>query len=280
VGVSTGTATLRNCILRGNTFGGNAAQGTVNGSATVSYSCVQAGTGGIVGNVSWGSGILSADPLFADSASGNYRLQNAGGRWNGSTWVADAQTSPGLDAGSPSDDYSLEPAGNGGRVNLGTFANTPEASRTSAPGPVFVTSVGTLSVPEGGTAQLTLCLSLAPGADLTAALALDTGADADLSITSSTSLVFTPANWATPQTIALAAAEDDADALASTATLRIAATGVPDKTVALTEADDEVTLTVAADAGGTASPAGTTVRAPGEVVPIAATPGANVDFDA
>jgi hypothetical protein len=280
VGVSSGSATLRNCILWGNTYNGTAEQGHVNGSATVSYSCVQSGTGGIVGNVTWGSGILSADPLFADSANGDYHLKSTAGRWNGSAWVNDAQSSPCLDAGCPTDDYSLEPVGNGGRVNLGTFANTPEASRSSAPGPVFVTSVGTLSVPEGGTAQFTLCLSLAPGADLTAALALDTGADADLSITSSTSLVFTPANWATPQTIALAAAEDDADAANGAATLRIAATGVPDKTVALTEADDEVTLTVAADAGGTASPAGTTVRAPGEVVPIAATPATDVQFDA
>jgi hypothetical protein len=143
-----------------------------------------------------------------------------------------------------------------------------------------VTSANTLTVPEGGTAQLTLCLSQAPAADVTAALALDTGADADLSITSSLSLLFTPTTWETPQAITLAAAEDDADADAGTATLRLSATGLSDKTVHLTEADDEVKLTVTADAGGTVTPAGTTVRAPGELVAIAAAPDTDVEFDA
>ena len=36
-----------------------------------------------------------------------------------------------LDAGDPASDYSREPAGNGGRVNLGRYGNTPEASRTA-----------------------------------------------------------------------------------------------------------------------------------------------------
>jgi len=279
LGVASGTATLRNCILWGNTYNGTTNQGCVNGSATVSYSCVQNGTGGISGSVTWGSGILSSDPLFADSGSGDYHLKSAFGRWNGSAWTNDGQTSPGIDAGDPSDDYSLEPAGNGGRVNLGTFANTPEASRSSAPGPQFVTSTDALAVPEGDTAQLTLCLSQAPAADVSASLSLDTGADADLSITSSTTLVFCTTNWATPQTIVLADAED-ADAADGMATLRIAATGLSDKTVALSEVDDEVTLTVAADAGGTAAPAGATVRSPGEVVAISATPGTDVEFDA
>jgi hypothetical protein len=151
VGVSTGTATLRNCILRGNTFGGNAAQGTVNGSATVSYSCVQGGTGGITGSVTWGSGILSADPLFADSASGNYRLQSAGGRWNGSTWVNDAQTSPGLDAGDPADTYAEETAPNGARINLGFDGNTAFASRSLSAGPEFVSLTVTGATPAGTT---------------------------------------------------------------------------------------------------------------------------------
>ena len=38
----------------------------------VSYSCVQGG---------WtGTGNLASNPLFADSANGNYRLQSEGGR--------------------------------------------------------------------------------------------------------------------------------------------------------------------------------------------------------
>ncbi len=66
------------------------------------------------------------DPLFAD----NYHLKSAAGRWNGSTWVADAVTSPCIDAGDPASAYAREPAPNGGRINLGCYGNTALASKT------------------------------------------------------------------------------------------------------------------------------------------------------
>jgi len=59
------------------------------------------------------------------------------GRWNGTEWVIDDVTSPCIDAGAPDSDYTNEPADNGGRINIGAYGNTAEASlsvkRAAAP---------------------------------------------------------------------------------------------------------------------------------------------------
>lgn len=76
---------------------------------------------------------LNKDPLFAEVAAGaaDYHLKSAAGRWNGQEWVIDDATSPGVDAGDPGADYSSEPEPNGGRVNIGCYGNTEEASKSS-----------------------------------------------------------------------------------------------------------------------------------------------------
>ena len=45
-------------------------------------------------------------------------------------WVYDSVTSPCIDAGDPEDEFSLEPEPNGGRINMGAYGNTIEASRS------------------------------------------------------------------------------------------------------------------------------------------------------
>jgi len=100
----------------------------------------------------WGRNNLDVDPLFAAPGSrhdngtphdpsddvwlpGDYHLKSRHGRWdaaaNGGTggWVNDPVTSPCIDAGDPESDYSDEPQPNGYRVNIGAYANTPQASR-------------------------------------------------------------------------------------------------------------------------------------------------------
>lgn len=76
-------------------------------------------------------GSFEADPLLADSAARDCHLQSAAGRWTApGSWVSDAASSPCLDAGYPGSDYSFEPEPNGGRINIGAFGGTEEASKT------------------------------------------------------------------------------------------------------------------------------------------------------
>ena len=74
---------------------------------------------------------LYADPMFVDPPN-DFHLKSTAGRWDPLTqsWVIDAVTSPCIDAGDPTDDYSNEPEPNGGRINIGAYGNTPEASRS------------------------------------------------------------------------------------------------------------------------------------------------------
>ena len=58
----------------------------------------------------------------------------------------DAVTSPCIDAGDPASAFSLEPAPNGGRVNMGYDGNTAYASRTPAPTVVSAAYVDTTHV--------------------------------------------------------------------------------------------------------------------------------------
>ncbi len=77
----------------------------------------------------------------------------------------------------------------------------------------FTFSVGSLRVPEGGTADYTVVLDTEPTADVTITLSspppYDNG-DGDLTVDTST-LTFTTANWNTAQTVRVSAKEDQDD---------------------------------------------------------------------
>src|SRR5206468_2104976 len=81
-----------------------------------------------------GTGNLSQDPLFANPAAGDYHEKSTGGRWDpaaqggAGAFVVDAVTSPAIDAGDPTSAYSQETAPNGGRINMGVYGNTAQAS--------------------------------------------------------------------------------------------------------------------------------------------------------
>ena len=79
-----------------------------------------------------GTGNISSDPLFADAASGDFHLQSRSGRFDprAGDFVSDGQDSPAIDAGDPSYDVSKEPMPNGGRINLGCFGGTSQASKS------------------------------------------------------------------------------------------------------------------------------------------------------
>jgi len=73
---------------------------------------------------------LDSDPLFADPAAGEYHLKSTTGWYSNGVWTAASEHSPGIDAGVPGWDYSNEKDPDGGRVNLGRYGNTDQASKT------------------------------------------------------------------------------------------------------------------------------------------------------
>ena len=83
-----------------------------------------------ISGVTPSAGNIYVNPLFADISKNDFHLKSQYGRWNGSAWVQDNVTSLCIDAGDPKDDYSNEPKPKGGRINMGAYGNTVEASRS------------------------------------------------------------------------------------------------------------------------------------------------------
>ncbi len=63
---------------------------------------------------------------------GDYHLKSQAGRWdpNSQSWVIDEVTSPCIDGGDPHSPIGLEPFPNGGRINMGAYGGTAEASKS------------------------------------------------------------------------------------------------------------------------------------------------------
>jgi hypothetical protein len=77
-----------------------------------------------------GTGNINQNPLFADMEDGDYHLKSKYGRydpWSG-RWVGDSVHSPCIDAGDPEASVGDEPVQNGGRINMGGYGGTSEAS--------------------------------------------------------------------------------------------------------------------------------------------------------
>ena len=103
----------------------------INGkNITSTYNNIWNNTLGNYNQTSPGEGDISADPLFADPENEDFHLKSKYGRWdpNQKQWVHDSVTSPCIDAGDPNSDYSNEPDYPNGRINLGAYGNTWEAS--------------------------------------------------------------------------------------------------------------------------------------------------------
>lgn len=60
----------------------------------------------------------------------DFHVRSEYGRFQGGEWVFDSITSPCIDSGDPSSDYSAESSPNGERINIGAYGNTPEASKS------------------------------------------------------------------------------------------------------------------------------------------------------
>lgn len=78
---------------------------------------------------------LATDPLLVDAPS-DLHLQSTAGSYHDGAWTADAEHSPCIDAGDPSDEYGDEPTPNGNRINMGAYGNTAQASMSETPEPL------------------------------------------------------------------------------------------------------------------------------------------------
>jgi hypothetical protein len=121
------------------------------GRPATTYTCVTDGGSGL--------GSIDADPLFAQPGwwadpndpnvvvgsnapgaiwiAGDYHLKSQAGRWDpkARAWVRDDITSPCIDAGDPNSPVGDEPEPNGGRINMGAYGGTAEASMSLHTGP-------------------------------------------------------------------------------------------------------------------------------------------------
>src|SRR5262245_46198124 len=104
-------------------------------------------------------------------------------------------------------------------------------------GPTIQTSVTTLNVNEGGSAEFGVRLSSAPAGNVTVNVARLSG-DTDLSVTGGATLTFTPTNFGTFQNVTISAAED-ADSTNGSAVIRVSSTGLPNVDVTANEVDND-----------------------------------------
>ncbi|MFZ4765825.1 MAG: PKD domain-containing protein, partial [Roseimicrobium sp.] len=140
-----------------------------------------------------------------------------------------------------SDDFDSD-----GKTNLTEFL---EGGDPTAATPALIASTSAVTVPEGGTQTFTVRLSVAPTATTTVNVARTSG-DADLSVSSGAALSFTNSNWATPQTVTFAAAQD-ADSANGSAVFTVSSSGLSSLNVTATEADNDSPLVVNASANFT-----------------------------
>ena len=137
---------VRNNIIRANGAGGTAFAIEKNGGVVQSdYNLFHILNGAWFGNSQeglwekllywqeksgWDAHSIVDLPLFANEAGGDYHLRSLSGRYFNGGWVTDVVHSVAIDAGDPTADYSGELAPNGGRVNIGAYGNTGQASRS------------------------------------------------------------------------------------------------------------------------------------------------------
>ncbi len=102
-GLQSCWGTILNCIIWGNL---PSETSQIVDSSEPAYCCIEEWMGG-------GEGSIAFTPYFDNEPWGDFHLKS---------W------SPCIDAGDPSSPFSNEPEPNGGRVNMGAYGNTPEAT--------------------------------------------------------------------------------------------------------------------------------------------------------
>lgn len=182
INTASGRLSISNCVIEGNTrvFGSQVVPGDYNvlwenGSLGASLATLVDLQGAGMG---WGHS-FAADPLFADAEGGDFHPKSVTGRWNPATtnFVKDNVHSPLIDAGDPAAAVGAEPTPNGGRLNVGAFGGTAQASKSRTNAWVQALTFndgGTLDAQQGATLRWNAG-NLASGATATISLSRDGG---------------------------------------------------------------------------------------------------------
>ena len=105
--------------------------------------------------------------------------------------------SPGVAAGDPASDYSKQPAPSGGRINLGAYGDTPQATTTAGVGVLVIEPGGSIQVAVGGVAaSYSVALTSAPASNVNITLTTNNPLTLSTNV-----LTFTPADWSSPQAV-------------------------------------------------------------------------------
>jgi len=120
---------IRNNIVAFNTAGGITADGVSTNTWAYDYNCVYGNSVNYGDAAAAGLHDISADPLFGGGK--DFHLKSRGGRMTPNGWTVDGIHSPCIDAGDPVDNWNQEPVPNGGRINMGRYGGTKEASRSA-----------------------------------------------------------------------------------------------------------------------------------------------------
>ena len=191
------------------------------------FCCVQGWTGSLGGD-----GNIGADPRFVGAEYGDFQLSDdspcidAGDNSSVvSTIGLDINGNPRFldDPNVPDSGYGLAPI-----VDMGAY----ESSRRD-----FLLSTYALAVPEGATAVLTVAMAAEPSTSVEVAVFAESG-DPDITIQSGYLLRFDPNNYSEPQSVVVAAAEDE-DYLDGGAVVRVGGPGLVTAVVTANEADND-----------------------------------------
>ena len=144
------TTIISNCIIDND---GNEIHNPDGSQITINYADLLGGASSIddpCNAVVWGEGNIDIDPEFVQAGywtqpsprqptertwiEGDYHLKSEAGRLDpvSESWITDNVTSPCIDSGDPNSPIGDEPDPNGGRINMGAYGGTAEASKSPA----------------------------------------------------------------------------------------------------------------------------------------------------
>jgi len=151
--MNTDTVTLRNNIIAYNMVSGIDADIASTNYWTNVYNCVAVNVQNYAGAAAPGIGCITNDPLFVNVTVGaeDLHVQSTTGRKGPYGWTTDGLDSPCIDTGDTNSPFAIEPMPNGGRVNMGAYGNTDEASMSLVTWDLVVTSPYGSPTPSVGT---------------------------------------------------------------------------------------------------------------------------------